>query len=506
MGLISARAPAVAREAGFRPVPLAMAAVLVASSAALLAVALGQSRLTVQAAGVGALLFGVLLLAVRERSLLLLVGYVLACQRLFYRPLGPIDGEVAGGVPGLYVRSVDALLIVLFAAWLAEGTLVRDLRDALRRPGVAVPLLAPLAALPSVLVAESPYLALSELYRMGWMLALYVYVAARLRDRRSVMVVLAALFAIPFIQLAVELAQWATQSTLGLVRVGEDPGLITRAAGETEIVRPAGTALHPVFLSALLAPIALLALSVGVSLRRPVPRLLCFASVAAGLAGMVLAQTRVAFVAMVPLAFLLIVWAARSGHLSSRAAALVLAAGTLLVSVSVSVLYGNVVEAIARNFTSEQVGVEASARQQLNEVALRVIRDAPVIGVGLNNYEQVLPRYDVYGVGLEGFPPHNLYLLVMADSGAIGLIGMGAAALALVGIALRLARVRDPQLSAVGVGALAMYAFFALEELTSFSLRHDVPLLEFWIIAGLAAASLRIAEREASTPLQRSAQ
>jgi hypothetical protein len=66
--------------------------------------------------------------------------------------------------------------------------------------------------------------------------------------------------------------------------------------------------------------------------------------------------------------------------------------------------------------------------------------------------------------------------------------------------ALRLAWVADPMLAAVGVGALAMYGFYALEEMTTFTLRHDVPLLGFWILAGLVLAALRIAEREASGP------
>ena len=78
--------------------------------------------------------------------------------------------------------------------------------------------------------------------------------------------------------------------------------------------------------------------------------------------------------------------------------------------------------------------------------------------------------------------------------------GMLATFAALVLVAYRLARVRDPRLAAVGVGALAMYAFYAIEEMTSFSLRHDVPLLAFWILAGLTAAALRIAEADGLAP------
>jgi O-antigen ligase len=257
--------------------------------------------------------------------------------------------------------------------------------------------------------------------------------------------------------------------------------------------------LHPVFLSAVMAEITILALCIGMSARRTLPRLYAYASAAAGVTAMVLAQTRTAFLVLLALGGLLLLWGMRRGHLSAGAVAVAITAGVLgTLVINGAVTRGNLSEGLTRNFGSAQFGVELEARQELNDVALNVIADAPLIGVGLNNYEQVLPAYDRYGLGLAGFPPHNLYLLVLADTGAVGLIGLLATMLALIFVALRLTRAADAQLAAIGVAALAMYAFYALEELTSFSLRHDVPLLGFWILAGLAVAALRIAERDGS--------
>jgi O-antigen ligase len=482
--------------------PLAGAAAVVACGCAAIAVGLAQSQPYVQLVAVSALAFAVVALSVRDRRLLLLVALVLASQRLFYKLFGPMAPDVHGGVPGVYVTSVDVLLLVLYGVWLAEGTLLHDLREALRRPAFYVPLLAALTVLPSFLLAESPWLALSELFRMAWMLALYVYIGVRVQDRRELMVVVAVLFFITFLQAALAAAQWKTESSLGLVRVGDESALVTRTSDDAELVRPSGTILHPVFFSAVMAEITLLALCLAMSTRRALPRLYAYASATAGVVAMILAQTRVAFFVAAAIGGILLLWGARRGHVSWLSVALALSAaalGTLVLNGTVT--RGSVTEGLARNFGSEHFGVEVEARQQLSDVALDVIADAPLIGVGLNNYEQVLPRYDTYGVGMEGFPPHNLYLLVFADTGFIGLLGMLATFLALVVVALRLARAVDPQLAAIGVAALAMYAFYALEEMTSFSLRHDVPLLAFWILAGLAVAALRIAEREGSLPL-----
>jgi O-antigen ligase len=485
-------------------VPLARVAALVTLTAvgcALIAVGLAENRPYVQLVAVCAIAAAIVGFAVRDRHLLILVALVLTSQRLFYKLIGPIDPEIAGGVPGLYVTSVDALLLLLYGIWLAKGTFLQDLRDALARPAISVPILATLTVLPSFLVAEDPWFSLSELVRMVWMLALYLYTAVRVRERRELVIVLVALFTITFLQSALAAAQWATQSSLGLVHIGDDRPLVTRVADDAETIRPSGTVLHPVFLSVLMAEIGMLALAVGMSVRERRFRAFAYASVAAAVAGMVLTQTRVAFFAAAAVSVLLILWGAWRGYLSWRAITMGLATAAIGVLVlNGAVMHGSIMDGLLRNFASEHVGVEIEARQQVNQVGLDIAADAPLIGIGLNNYERVLPRYDVYGMGLPGAPPHNLYLLVLADTGAVGLLGMIGTFVALVLAALRLAWVADPMLAAVGVGALAMYGFYALEEMTTFTLRHDVPLLGFWILAGLVLAALRIAEREASGP------
>jgi len=468
-----------------------------AAASAMGGVLLAERQFYAQLVVVSAVLFALVTLGARKRERFILIVLVLSTQRLFYKLLGPTDTDIAGGVAGLYVQTPDILLVVLACFWAASGTALTDLKQALMRPVVFIPLLCAMSVLPSFLAATAPYFSLAEFVRMAWMLALYVYVAARVRDRRDLLAVLGALLAITFIQTLLATAQWATQSSLGLVRVGDESQLVTRVADDAEIVRPSGTILHPVFLAAILAEIGLVALSVGLSTESKRWRLLCLLSAGAGLLGMVLSQTRVAFLTIIPVAGAVCVWAISRGYVRLRTVVGVVAmVGIVSVVANALVTHGNIAEGIARNFLSEHVGVEVEARQQVNEVGLSVARDAPLVGVGLDNYEQVLPRYDRYGIGLTGLPPHNLYILVLADTGVVGLAGMLLTFCALVVGAFRLARSRDRTLAGIGVGALAMYAFYALEETTSFTLRHDVPLLGFWLLAGLVAAGLRIAERE----------
>ena len=49
--------------------------------------------------------------------------------------------------------------------------------------------------------------------------------------------------------------------------------------------------------------------------------------------------------------------------------------------------------------------------------------DHPLVGVGLNNFEQVMGPYQKYGIIFFNNPVHNLYLLYLAETGIIGFIG-----------------------------------------------------------------------------------
>jgi len=147
----------------------------------------------------------------------------------------------------------------------------------------------------------------------------------------------------------------------------------------------------------------------------------------------------------------------------------------------------------ADNLGTSQFQLEIEARLELNDVAFAMIRESPLIGLGLNQFETVQPRFDQYGLLFAGNPVHNIYLLVAAETGLIGLAGFVAIYVTAVVVALRSARARDSLLVGIGVGITAALTYFAIEELLSFALRQEMPLTLFWILAGLAVACARMA-------------
>ena len=76
------------------------------------------------------------------------------------------------------------------------------------------------------------------------------------------------------------------------------------------------------------------------------------------------------------------------------------------------------------------------------------------------------------------------------------LVGVG-----MYNVALRLARSRDRLLGGIGLGVSGAMAFLMVEELLGFSLRQDIPLIVYWLLAGLAVACFRMAGFDGSRGL-----
>ncbi|MFH0943329.1 MAG: O-antigen ligase family protein, partial [Candidatus Beckwithbacteria bacterium] len=65
-----------------------------------------------------------------------------------------------------------------------------------------------------------------------------------------------------------------------------------------------------------------------------------------------------------------------------------------------------------------------SRRSQLAAISVKMISKRPLTGVGLNNFTAVMDQYG-YVPGAVRFlqPVHNLFLLIFAETGLIGLAG-----------------------------------------------------------------------------------
>lgn len=65
-----------------------------------------------------------------------------------------------------------------------------------------------------------------------------------------------------------------------------------------------------------------------------------------------------------------------------------------------------------------------SRRSQLSQMALNMFKDRPLTGVGLNNFTVVMDNYGLIPASTRFLQPvHNIYLLMLAETGLIGSLG-----------------------------------------------------------------------------------
>jgi O-antigen ligase len=134
----------------------------------------------------------------------------------------------------------------------------------------------------------------------------------------------------------------------------------------------------------------------------------------------------------------------------------------------------------------------AESRVPLMHLAFRIVKDNPVLGVGANNFTVVMNRY-LSPEFREGFlfAVHNKYLLVLAETGAIGLLGFLAFLLGTVRKGWRCWRLSDDPLSLLALGFVAgLVGHMVHMTVDVFRGRPTQQLI--WLIAGLLTAMFQM--------------
>ncbi len=133
--------------------------------------------------------------------------------------------------------------------------------------------------------------------------------------------------------------------------------------------------------------------------------------------------------------------------------------------------------------------------------AIQMIKDHPIIGVGINTFMKAYPKYKVHDVDIitsDYCYAHNNYLHM---AGEIGLVGLAIFIWAIVALffELRKVYVKEKQVSfvknaalGIGCGILA----FLLNGLTESSFYFSKIVVVFWFVAGLGASLKFIGSKE----------
>lgn len=336
-----------------------------------------------------------------------------------------------------------------------------------------------------------------ELLRMFkcWLLFL-VIVNECVRERQLHQVVVALAWGMA-VNLAIALAQYALKRTLGLQTLGEagDEAVMGANLGVygtlSSVYRVSGLLGHPNLFSTYLAMLLPVLTALIFADYAPRTRLLLGAMSLTGLAGLLLTLSRTGWADYA--AAMLIVLAYLYLHPALRPRLRTLKGG-LLIALGIAVLFA--LPTVLTRLSASDSGA-LDSRYEMMGVAWRMVQAKPVFGFGLNSFSFQMLDYAPYSIGrmTEIYGPiptvvHNIYMLVWAEQGSIGLLLFLGLNAHLLWTAYRNTRYRlSYRVMLLNVGALAALVAVMVDGVGSFYLRVPGPTRVFWILAGLIVAS-----------------
>jgi O-antigen ligase len=439
--------------------------------------------------GLAALLFGFLLVAAgRYAERVCLWAFLLATplpMHVFLVELRPMHG---GGALGIYLQPPDLCLALLYTFWIASrlGDSPREYRS-WRMVLLFLPFLC-WGGL-SMLYADASFWALCEWLR--WVkVGLVLLYATRRLNKSDIEACLWVLALSATLQAGVGCLQAGFKSNLGLEKLGlfgsgARYDATQEILGGVALFRGSGLTSHPNFLASYLLLLLPLLLTRSI-IATGKAKVLWYGALAIATGGLFSTMSRTAWAAFLGVGALVLVAAIVYRLLTLRRAFQLSMA--LLTAVLGLVLY--FLPTIRGRFQAD-FSESWKLRKDLAATALDIAADHPVAGVGLNNYTVIYPQYNPgYAAELMENDDmitvvHNVFLLVLAETGAIGLSGFLLFYGGIFVFGLHGLRTRGLRQRAAVVGLLAGILAAMLLDLTEFSLWTELCMYTVAFSAGL---------------------
>ena len=315
-----------------------------------------------------------------------------------------------GSIGGLGISATTVALVVLYGLWFAQVLVERRsvLWPALRANPFLVLYVS--AVVLSLGVAHDVQLSAFEAFMVVQSLLMFVYVASTTRTRQDVLFLVTVLMVALVLEGLIMLVTQAVGRDLSFAGIHS---VIDARSGMTgRFYRIGGTLGSPNVAAAYLAMLIPLAVAILMSGSREAPRVLAVIGVALGVMALFFTFSRGGWLAFGIATVVLSFSSWRRGWLPPY-----VPIGIILVAVVLPLVFQNAV--LSRVTDSEA----ALGRVPLVYIALRMFESSPVLGIGANNYAASMNLFmspDIANAWL--YTVHNKYLLVLAETGLLGLL------------------------------------------------------------------------------------
>ncbi len=439
----------------------------------------------------GGLCLLVIVVLTPRREDLLTFLMIAALPFSMFKSFSRIDTSYPGA-PALLISTTDIILLLLFSLRAARGKLGADIRHYLFSTPSLLAIGLIITTLPSFITITSYEHGVWELVRMLRMYLLFMYVLIYIQSRREATIVLGAM-ALMFVgESGVALYQGIFKKPFGLSFFGEPASIWNIPVQGVNVLRATGTFVEPNSFGEIMAILLALSLSLLIVMQNKRIRLLLSCLLILGCVALAFSLSRTGIGV-----FLLAVGILALMHLYRRRISLRMIVISALVGLAITLLLWVAVgESLMTKFT--QQSLELELRGQLNDLAWKMVSSSPISGIGLNNFQAVEDSFIFRGIGtgLRWYTVHNIYLVVLSESGIIGFTGFLAFIVGMLVLGWRAVQSQNRFYSGIGIGLFAGFCGLYVGEFLAFAIKEERSATILWMLWALLVSAARLSREE----------
>ena len=398
-----------------------------------------------------------------------------------------------GGAAGFIISLYDITLAILYVLWISE--FVRNKKRINFFPRISLPFffLIGMATL-SMTTASFPTLSFFEIIQVFKMYLGFLYIGNNIKSRKEIQ------FVIVFLLLGLFL-----ESLLGLAQYKFDRPLVPSVLGGPEKVgyiklgeplsRISGTWVSYNDFAWYLTFMLPISLSLLFSRIRGSYKLMCGLTLVVGIGALICTLSRAGWYSFVVavLIVLLLNFSKTKGKTGLNNFTTSIVAILIVVSVifTVNPQFLNIVN---RRVLSDDYDAAYSRIPQM-QVASNIIRANPLLGIGINNYTEVMDQYDTTDVKLTSITRHqvhNIFLQVAAEMGIAGIAIFIWLIFMVYKEGLSYIRSSEDPMSNVVVGLIGGITAFLVHGLVDAASLGNQLFLIFWFFTGMVIVIKKI--------------
>jgi putative inorganic carbon (hco3(-)) transporter len=396
------------------------------------------------------------------------------------------DPDVLLSIVGLQISVTTIALGVLYLLWWGEIITKRSKRIEIFPKTTIFIFGYMFSCLLSLFNSSSIPASFFEIFFFLQMFLMYLYIANYIKDKEDIIYILQVLLLCLFIQSATILIQYVTGIEFNFTGKKSDLYVFEyfREGRSMETYRPAGTGGAINAAGAHISMLLLMMLSLLFYTKNRFKNILVWFVLLMGIAALILTFSRNSWIGFAVGLVVFLFVALRHRWISGKK--------VVSMAVLIAVILSVFSVPMAARLSQDDKG-SAWARVPLMKLAFNMIQEHPFIGVGVNNFGIVLLQYassELQGEWLHIV--HNQYLLVFAETGAIGVVFFLLIMATVIHTCLGCVKYNDPLLSLLSISILSGIATLSLFMMYDLSSTSRLTAQLFWIMVSIVIGSEKL--------------